>query len=66
VPYLNIAGLNMDSVALTPAHVKSYDVVVIAVDHTDVDYALIARHAKLVFDVKNVYTGKKPKNVEVL
>jgi UDP-N-acetyl-D-glucosamine dehydrogenase len=66
VPYLNIAGLNMDSVALTPAHVKTYDCVIIAVDHTDVDYALIARHAKLIFDVKNIYKGKKPKNVEAL
>ena len=66
IAYLNLGGLNMDSVALTPAHVKKYDCVVIAVDHTDVDYALIARHAKLVFDVKNVYKGKKHKNVEVL
>jgi UDP-N-acetyl-D-glucosamine dehydrogenase len=66
VPYLNIAGLNMDSVTLTPAHVKAYDCVIIAVDHTDVDYALIARYAKLVFDVKNIYKGKKQKNIEAL
>ena len=66
VPYLNLGGLNMDSVVLTPALVKTYDCVMIAVDHTDVDYALIARQAKFIFDVKNVYKGKKLKNVEAL
>ena len=66
VPYLNISGINMDSVRLTPAHVKKYDCVIIAVDHSDVDYAFIARHAKRVFDVKNVYQGRKHNNVEVL
>lgn len=66
VPYLNINGINMDSVTLTPAHVKQYDCVIVAVDHTHVDYAMIARHAKMVFDAKNVYKGKKHKHVETL
>lgn len=66
VPYLNIDGLNMDSITLTPASLKRFDGVMITVDHTDVDHALIARHAKLVFDIKNIYKGKKFKNVEVL
>ncbi len=66
VPYLNITGISMDSVLLTPALIKKYDCVIIAVDHTDVDYALIARHAKFIFDVKNVYKGKKLKNIETL
>jgi UDP-N-acetyl-D-glucosamine dehydrogenase len=66
VPYLNIGGLNMDSIVLTPAHVKKFDCVIIAVDHTDVDYELIARNAKLIFDAKNVYAGKKSGNIEAL
>ncbi len=66
VPYLNIGGLDMDSMVLTPALLKKYDCIIIAVDHTDVDYALIARHARLIFDVKNVYKGKKSRNIEVL
>ncbi len=66
VPYLDITDLKMDSVPLTPAAVKKYDVVIIAVDHTDVDYALIARNAKMVFDVKNVYARKPQKNIHVL
>jgi UDP-N-acetyl-D-glucosamine dehydrogenase len=66
VPYLNIDGLDMKAVALTPANIKRYDCVVIAVDHTGVDYSLVARHAKKVFDVKNVYKGITLKKVEVL
>ncbi len=63
VGHLHIGAIKMDSIALTPAGLKKYDCVVIAVDHTKVDYALIARNAKLVFDVKNVYQGLKFGNV---
>ncbi len=66
VPYLDIANLKMSSIALTPAKTASYDAVIIAVDHTAVDYPMIARRAKAVFDAKNVFKGKKPANVEVL
>ena len=66
VAHLDIGALKMSSVRLTPAHVKEYDCVIIAVDHTRVNYPLIARYAKLVFDAKNVFRGKKLKNVNVL
>ena len=63
---LDIGGLKMDSIQLTPTKLKKYDCVVIAVDHTHVDYALIARHAKLVFDAKNVFRGTEFTNVRSL
>ena len=66
VPYLNIGGLDMDSMVLSPALLKKYDCIILAVDHTDVDYGLIARHARPIFDVKNGYKGKKSRNIEVL
>jgi UDP-N-acetyl-D-glucosamine dehydrogenase len=66
VPYLDIGGLKMDSVPLTPAAVAGYDALVIAVDHTRVDYAMIARRARAVFDVKNVFGGKRYPHIEVL
>ncbi len=55
VAYLKINTLDLTGVALTAAQLKTYDAVVIAVDHTKVNYALIAKNAKLIFDVKNVY-----------
>ena len=66
VEHLHIGGIKMDSVSLTPVELKKYSCVIIAVDHTNVNYKLIARNAKLVFDVKNVYQGEKFTNVYLL
>ncbi|PVE20232.1 nucleotide sugar dehydrogenase, partial [Microvirga sp. KLBC 81] len=41
------------SVPLTVATVASYDAVLIATDHDQVDYRLIAEHARLVVDTRN-------------
>ncbi len=62
-PFLKAEGLDMKGVELTPAVIKKYDVVVIAVDHTKVDYALVLRHAKKVFDVRNVYHNNKDRKI---
>ncbi|MEO6091491.1 MAG: UDP binding domain-containing protein, partial [Novosphingobium sp.] len=40
------------SVALGPA-VADYDAVIIATDHTGVDYAGVASHARLIIDTRN-------------
>ena len=45
--------LGMKSVKLTPEAIASYDVILISTDHKDVDYALIAKHAKLVVDTRD-------------
>jgi UDP-N-acetyl-D-glucosamine dehydrogenase len=41
------------SVPLTPEGVASYDAVLIATDHDEIDYRLIVRHARLVIDTRN-------------
>jgi len=63
VPYLSVENINMNSVPLTKQNIAKYDCVIVAVDHTKVDYDLIAKHAKLVFDIKNIYKGKAAKNI---
>jgi UDP-N-acetyl-D-glucosamine dehydrogenase len=45
----------LSSVDLSIETIKSYDVVVVVTDHTDVDYDLVRNHAKLVIDTRNVY-----------
>lgn len=50
---------HMRSVPLTPANLKKYDCVLIATDHTRVDYDLVCRHATLVVDSRNATGGKK-------
>jgi UDP-N-acetyl-D-glucosamine dehydrogenase len=47
------------SVALTQPSVASYDAVVVTTDHSDVDYGLVAQHARFVLDTRNVFDGVK-------
>jgi UDP-N-acetyl-D-glucosamine dehydrogenase len=44
---------HMKSVRLTPEKIAQYDCVLIATDHTTVDYELVVQHAKLVVDSRN-------------
>jgi UDP-N-acetyl-D-glucosamine dehydrogenase len=55
IPYLNIGKINLTSVKLAPNTIKKYDCIVIATDHTKVDYKLILKHARLIYDLRNVY-----------
>jgi UDP-N-acetyl-D-glucosamine dehydrogenase len=43
----------MKSVPLTRASVAKYDAVLIATDHTDVDYQMLGEAAKLIIDTRN-------------
>lgn len=45
------------SVAIDAASIAGYDAVLIATEHTAVDYAMIAKHAKLVVDTRNAIKG---------
>ncbi len=52
------------SVALDAERLKRYDAVLVATAHKKgVDYALVAEHAALVLDTKNVFGGKGGRNV---
>jgi UDP-N-acetyl-D-glucosamine dehydrogenase len=42
------------SVPLEPETIASYDAVLIATDHDDVDYRLVVDHAKVTIDTRNV------------
>ena len=53
--------------ALTAELVDKADIVVITTAHTTVDYAFVQRHARAIFDTKNVMKGITPRdNIEVL
>lgn len=49
---------DMHSVPLTPENLAAYDAVLIAADHSSLDYDNIASHARLVVDTRNVYFEK--------
>lgn len=54
--------LRKKSVKLTPTRLEKQDAVLISTDHTEVDYELIGRHARLVIDTRNAMAGvRRPK-----
>lgn len=46
---------DMRSLPLTAENLTRQDAVVVVTDHTDVDYALVQRHASLIVDARGVY-----------
>jgi len=65
VPRVDFEGRPMRSTALTPAALRAADVVVVLTAHRKVDYALVARHARRVFDARNALRGVKGKIVRL-
>ena len=63
IPYLKVDGINLRSVEFTRGHIKNFDCVIIATDHTALDYQFILRNARLIFDTRNVYRHVKDKKV---
>jgi UDP-N-acetyl-D-glucosamine dehydrogenase len=47
--------LPLESVALTPASIAEYTAVLIATDHTAVDYQMVQQNARLVVDTRGIY-----------
>ena len=68
VPKFRKGALTMESLpALTEEVLGEYDLVVVATAHTNVDYALVQRGAKLIFDTKNAMKDVAARgNIEVL
>ncbi len=65
-PYFPVMPLTRDdpdlagrrSVPLTEEVVVGYDAVLVATDHSLVDYALVARAARLLLDTRNVFAAR--------
>ena len=55
-------NFDMRSVPLTPENVASYDVVLIATDHSCLDFDRIASQAALVVDTRNAVNGRNHNN----
>lgn len=53
--------------ALTEQLLSEADIVLVTAAHTNVDYAFVQKHAKVIFDTKNVMKGVKNRdNIEIL
>ena len=63
IPFLNIGKIDMKSIKLTPNAIAKHDCVLIATDHTKVNYKLILKHARMIYDLRNVYGHLKHKKI---
>jgi UDP-N-acetyl-D-glucosamine dehydrogenase len=66
IPFLKLKGLGLESVVLSAKKIKEFDCCLIATDHTQVDYQVLLKNAKFIFDSRNVFKGKYTEKVERL
>jgi len=66
IPFLKVKDLDLKSVKLNNKKINEYDCVLIATDHTAVDYPAVLNNAKLIFDSRNVYKGRNTDRVKRL
>ena len=63
-PKMREHHFELKSVALTPQAVASYDALLLATNHDAFDYAMLARHARLIVDARGVYLDPAPNIVK--
>jgi len=63
IPYLEIGTIHLKSIQLNAKNLKKYDCVLICADHSKVNYRSILKNARMIYDIKNVYQGKKDKKI---
>jgi UDP-N-acetyl-D-glucosamine dehydrogenase len=66
IPYLKLGRINMKSIEFEKDKIEKFDCVIIATDHSNVDYGSLLRNAKLIFDTRNVYKNISDKKVFLL
>lgn len=66
IPYLELNHINLKSIQLKRRQLANFDCVVIATDHSDVDYDFILKNSRLIFDTRCIYKGSKDKKVVIL
>lgn len=64
IPYLKLNHINLESVVLTKKCISAFDCVIIATDHSNLDYNFILDNSRLIFDTRNVF--KKTENKKVV
>ncbi|XOJ84599.1 nucleotide sugar dehydrogenase [Methylophilaceae bacterium Uisw_099_01] len=55
---------SLESIKLTPANIRAYDLLLLTTDHDSFDYELIQKNAKLIVDTRGVYIKEYPNMVK--
>lgn len=54
IPVCDSHGLKMESTPLTEQNIEAADMILIATDHSNIDYQWVVDHAQRIFDTRNV------------
>jgi UDP-N-acetyl-D-glucosamine dehydrogenase len=63
IPFLKLDSINLKSIHLDRQKLNRFSCVVIATDHSKVDYDFILKNSQLIFDTRNVYKNIKDKKI---
>ena len=63
IPYLKIGSIDFKSTKLSKENLAKFDCVIIATDHSTLNYGQILKYSKMIFDTRNVYGYKINKKV---
>lgn len=66
VPFLKVERIDLKSVPLKKDILSGFDCVIIAADHSSLDYNLILKNSRLIFDTRRVYKGRNDLKVALL
>ncbi len=65
VPRISLGGVNYESEAIDPDTLIDFDLVVIATDHSGLDYDMVVRNSKSVLDTRGVTRKTHPNHPKV-
>lgn len=65
VPSIEINGKSYESTPISPERIATYDLVIIATDHSNVDYGMIIEHANAMLDTRGITRKDYPDNPKV-
>ena len=66
IPFLKLKDIDLKSVVLNDKKIREFDCILIATDHSAVDYGRLLKNARLIFDSRNVFKGRLKERVERL
>ena len=66
IPFLKLNEIDLKSIVLSDRRIREFDCVLIATDHSGVEYLGLLKNAKLIFDSRNVFKGAHKEKVERL
>ncbi|MFH1772699.1 MAG: nucleotide sugar dehydrogenase [Candidatus Omnitrophota bacterium] len=55
IPFLKMHNIDLKRSDLSQSNIEKSDCIILITDHTDINYSFLRKHARLIFDTRNVY-----------